>query len=68
MQGYGDLRFLILHSMADTKAAYALAVELHQELQVHEHRYPELMHAIKLSDQLAREMGWVWVSDDGSNT
>jgi len=49
--------------MTDKQKAYAIAVQLYTELQVHEDHCPELKHSISLADQLAREMGWIWVSE-----
>lgn len=48
--------------MPDRQAAYSLAVQLHQELLIHEHHYPQLKSAIRMADELAREMGWEWVN------
>ena len=49
--------------MPDKQAAYALAVQLHQELRLHEHHYPQLKVATTIADDLAREMGWEWMRD-----
>ena len=47
--------------MPDTRNAYALAVQLYQELKLHEHHYPQPKQTIKLADELASELGWEWV-------
>ena len=49
--------------MTDKQNAFALAVQLYNELQVLEDTHPDLKTAISLADQLAREMGWNWVSE-----
>ena len=49
---------------ADTSVAFALAVELHQELQRQSEDHPHLKDALRLSDELAREMGWIWACRD----
>lgn len=49
--------------MADTRTAYALAVKLHQELGHLADQGVKVDTALELSDQLAREMGWIWVSE-----
>lgn len=49
--------------MPDAQKAYALAVQLHQELCVLEDTHPDLKNAITLADRLAREMGWEWVNE-----
>ena len=50
--------------MPDRQKAYSLAIQLHQELLALEDTHPELRQAIDLSDLLAIEMGWDWVSDN----
>lgn len=49
--------------MTDRHKAYSIAVDLHRELQMHQHRYPELRRALKIADDLAREMAWEWASE-----
>lgn len=50
--------------MADTRAAYAIAIQLYQDLHNRQDSIPELSHAVDLADQLARELGWAWVNED----
>ena len=50
--------------MPDAKKAYALAVQLYQELRALEDTHPNLEGSLILADQLAAEMGWEWVQRD----
>ena len=50
--------------MADTQQAYALAVPLSPALEARLDIHPELATSVALADQLAREMGWIWVNQD----